>query len=80
MFRYRYLHKGNIDTNDILLILNRKLGLLIINGVRCFTEVSFGSCGGRIHYTLMINPDAYAYLKNKKREMSLRKYNWSERD
>lgn len=80
MFRYQYLHKSNIDSNDILKILGRQLGLLMINGVRCFTEVSFGSCGGRIHYTLMVNPDAYAYIKDKKREISLRKYNRSEDD
>lgn len=80
LFRYPYLRKSNIDSDDILRILSRQLGLLKINGIRCFTEAGFGISGGQIHYTLVVNQAASAYFQDKKREILIRKYNRSEDD
>lgn len=80
MFRYQYLHKINIDYNDILLILRQQIVLLTINGIRCFTEVSIGKFDGLIQYALTLNPHASANLKDKKRKISIREYNRSEDD
>lgn len=80
MFHYHYIHKGSIGSEDILEILRRQIGLLVIHGVRCFTKASVQLSGGRVYYKLTINPDIRAYIKDTNREISIREYNRSEED
>lgn len=78
LFQYNYIHKKEIDYNDILLILKRQINLLIINNARCFTKVSLRNIGRWGYFILKLNPEVISILRDKKRGFFIQKYNHTE--